>query len=478
MIFLVSDLIDAFKNIELIYIKLNSVYFYAYLRFTTDNFSEEKVRDLEAASKVYDSFDQVVNEINKKIKGKYSPEYFLDLVHNKKYYNYRKILYNLSSIDKDHNALFNQISPYSEYQKILYPKVSIGKIKIDNMEVSLSHVNQLKYLMDSDYKIRKSTYNQFLEFYGSVGDRVAYLYRILVTKYNLESEAEGFKDYSQKYFSSNLGILYKKLSSYILDNADVIQKIVNQQRDVTGLASISYCDLYYEPQDEKFIISKQEAIKIVGNIFASFSEEWAIIFNKMVEERWIDWDSKLGKRSGGFSVNVFKAHPYILLNWTSDLNGLIALAHESIGAVINYQSRNVNFLNSQHSVFLTELYSQIMENEVKTVLINKFLNNDTMINKVKEKELLRFKDNVITPIINTRFEISSFSLPQLRMITFEKLSDIYKSGSEEIYDICDGFDSNEKNRFNWIGQAHIFNPFYDSSYVVTFFFSKIYKNKT
>ena len=91
------------------------------------------------------------------------------------------------------------------------------------------------------------------------------------------------------------------------------------------------------------------------------------LYLKIITESWIDWDSKPGKRPGGFSINVYEVHPYILLNWTDDLNGLFALAHESMGAILNYQSRNVNFLNVQHSIFLTELYSQIMENEVKGI---------------------------------------------------------------------------------------------------------------
>ncbi|EHF3565430.1 peptidase M3, partial [Enterococcus faecalis] len=209
----------------------------------------------------------------------------------------------------------------------------------------------------------------------------------------------------------------------------------------------------------------------------SFNNSWSSIFKKIITESWIDWDSKPGKRPGGFSINVYEVHPYILLNWTDDLNGLFALAHESMGAILNYQSRNVNFLNVQHSIFLTELYSQIMENEVKEYLLQNYSDNVSIRSVVRERELIRFKDNVIKTIINTEFERKSFSIHHSESIDSITLSKIYERVSKSIYEACDGFYSNKKNNVNWVKQAHVFNPFYESNYVVTYFLAKYIKKK-
>ncbi|HGS8626487.1 M3 family metallopeptidase [Enterococcus faecalis] len=473
--YLDTELLEVFKNVENVYIKLNRVYSYALLQFSTNNRNVGAIKNLATASKIYDQFDQVVRELKKEIKKKISIESIFSIKKSLKYSCYEKFLDDIAKENTDGNILFNQISPYTEYQKILYRPVSVGEIEQNGEKIALTYMNQLEFLMYGSSEIRKKTYNQFLNFYEDIKDSVAYLYKIVVVKYNLESVKDGFNNYAQKYFSSSCGKLYQEISSFIISKPEITQKIVDQQKMLTNSKKISYSDLYYETKPNEFIISKEKAIEIVGAIFDSFNNSWSSIFKKIITESWIDWDSKPGKRPGGFSINVYEVHPYILLNWTDDLNGLFALAHESMGAILNYQSRNVNFLNVQHSIFLTELYSQIMENEVKEYLLQNYSDNVSIRSVVRERELIRFKDNVIKTIINTEFERKSFSIHHSESIDSITLSKIYERVSKSIYEACDGFYSNKKNNVNWVKQAHVFNPFYESNYVVTYFLAKYIK---
>ncbi|MGX7418109.1 M3 family oligoendopeptidase [Carnobacterium gallinarum] len=475
--YLEVDLLDNFKNIEKTYSKLNKIYCFAFLQFSISNNENSVKRKFDLATKSYDIFDQLVVDFKKNILTKYSYDYITELKKVEYFKYYKKFLTGLLTESKDGNTLFQQISPYTEYQKIMYTKNSIGSIQSNESTIELYHTNQLFFLMHDNQEIRKKTYNQFLDFYLDIKDQVAYLYKIVVIKFNLDSQNEGFSNYYEKFLSSSLGIFYKEISSFILYETAISQEIVNYQKKMTGLKKISYSDLYYEKKYSDYIISKEKAIEILEKIYRKISNDWALIFRKMINERWIDWHSKKEKRTGGFSINVYEVHPYILLNWTNDLNGLYTLAHESIGAIINYQSRNVNFLNTQHSVLITELYSQIMENEVNEYLINTYSDEPNMNSFIKERELVRFKDNIIKPIMNTEFEIKNFRDLSPGLLNSKKFSNNYEKISKLVYGKCEDFDSNNKNSVNWVKQAHIFKPFYDSSYVVTFLLAKYIKTK-
>ena len=49
-----------------------------------------------------------------------------------------------------------------------------------------------------------------------------------------------------------------------------------------------------------------------------------------------------------------------------------------------------------------------MENEVKEYLLQNYSDNVSIRSVVRERELIRFKDNVIKTIINTEFERKVF----------------------------------------------------------------------
>ena len=80
--------------------------------------------------------------------------------------------------------------------------------------------------------------------------------------------------------------------------------------------------------------------------------------------------------------------------------------------------------------------------------------------------------NTLAPLSLNNSSSSSESIDSIT------LSKIYERVSKSIYEACDGFYSNKKNNVNWVKQAHVFNPFYESNYVVTYFLAKYIKKKT
>jgi oligoendopeptidase F len=95
---------------------------------------------------------------------------------------------------------------------------------------------------------------------------------------------------------------------------------VDKLADYDRMASVSSDDVE---------IGWEEGRGIVRDSFASFSDRAAEVFDRFVDERWVDVPPREGKRGGAFSApTVPEVHPYVMLNYTATRNDVLTLAHE------------------------------------------------------------------------------------------------------------------------------------------------------
>ena len=83
---------------------------------------------------------------------------------------------------------------------------------------------------------------------------------------------------------------------------------IEKLADYDRMASVSADDVEI-PWDEGRVI--------VRDAFASFSRRAAEVFDRFIDERWVDVPPREGKRGGAFSApTVPSVHPYVMLNYT------------------------------------------------------------------------------------------------------------------------------------------------------------------
>ena len=76
-------------------------------------------------------------------------------------------------------------------------------------------------------------------------------------------------------------------------------------------------------------ISYERACEIVRDAYQSFSPKMTDVFDKFMENNWIDVPVREGKRGGAFcAYTVSSHHPFVMLNWTANRNDVLTLAHE------------------------------------------------------------------------------------------------------------------------------------------------------
>jgi len=144
----------------------------------------------------------------------------------------------------------------------------------------------------------------------------------------------------------------------------LVEEYYNMKKELLGLEKLFDYDRYapiklIKKEDE---IPFEKAKETVLNAFKSFSNTFYEIANKAFEEKWIDVYPKEGKRGGAFSHSATpNAHPYVLLNYTSQRRDVFTLAHELGHAIHQYLAREVGYLNQDTPLTTAETASIFAE---------------------------------------------------------------------------------------------------------------------
>jgi oligoendopeptidase F len=131
-----------------------------------------------------------------------------------------------------------------------------------------------------------------------------------------------------------------------------------------GIPDLGYHDIYaplVASVDLKFPIEKGkaltlDAVKVLG-------DDYAATVRTGFESRWIDVFPQAGKRSGAYSNgSVYDVHPFVLLNYNEDYEGVTTLAHEFGHAMHSYLANQAQpYPTAEYSIFVAEVASTFNE---------------------------------------------------------------------------------------------------------------------
>lgn len=133
-----------------------------------------------------------------------------------------------------------------------------------------------------------------------------------------------------------------------------------------------------------------QAMRWIAAGTAPLGEEYVATMTRGVdEERWVDKYPNVGKRAGAFSSGCQGTRPFILLNYTDDLESMSTLAHElghSMHSLLTWRSQPPVY--GDYSIFLAEvasnfnqalvrahLFAQQPDRDFQLALINEAMSN-------------------------------------------------------------------------------------------------------
>ena len=207
----------------------------------------------------------------------------------------------------------------------------------------------------------------------------------------------------------------------------------------------------------------EEAQDLIREALRPLGEDYIEHFNKIIDNRYIDYCEYKGKQSGGYSAESIDHDSRILLSFNEDLDSVSTIAHES-GHNVHGQYIKEN--NPPQYRGITRLACEIASLTNECLLSSYIANNG----KTKEEKLAGI-DNILGVIMGNLFgavregimekELYKYSL-EGNALTKEYLNNLNLNLLKKFYG--DTVIFNEYTGSGWIGIYHFFANYYFFDY--------------
>ena len=199
-----------------------------------------------------------------------------------------------------------------------------------------------------------------------------------------------------------------------------------------------------------------EALKPMGEDYLSHAREG-------LENRWIDIYPNKGKKGGAYSWGCYDSQPFILLNYTKNLDSVFTLIHEMGHSIHSYYSRTAqDYAYSDYKIFVAEVASTCNE----CLLMHDLLEKTT--DKEQRKYLLNhyldsFKGTLFRQTMFAEFEKTAHDYcAQGKPLTAKALSQMYLELNQKYFG--PDMEKDEEIAYEWMRIPHFYTPFYVYQY--------------
>lgn len=336
----------------------------------------------------------------------------------------------------------------------------------DGKKINLTHGTYTNLLGSSNINVRKEAFNKMYEKYKEYINTITENYLACVKSDTISASLRKYGSSLEKAVDSEDSTIqvYNSLVKAVNDNININHEYMKLKKDMLGLDELHMYDVYVNPLEKnKRKYTFEDAKKIVKSALSPLGKEYLKIIDVAMENRWIDVYEKENKYSGGYSMGVYGVHPYILLNYTDDIESVSTLAHE-LGHTMHsyYSSKTQDIFNSDYTIMVAEVASTV----------NEILLAEYQIKNEKDKCV---KASIINSLID---RIRATLVRQTMFAEFEKLvHEKVESGDNLSPDeICNeyyllnqkyfGKDviSDEYIKYEWARIPHFYRPFYVYKY--------------
>ena len=345
------------------------------------------------------------------------------------------------------------------------------EIEDENGEkVRVTHGRYIRFMESADRRVRREAYEAMYNTYKSFENTYAAVYNGQCVQQNFIAKMRKYDSTLEAAVDCNNvpSDVYRNLVASVHKNLDRLHRYVSLRKRIMGLDELHMYDVYtpivpgiakeYTYEQAKEI--SLEALKPLG-------EEYLERVRRAYAERWIDVYENRGKRSGAYSAGTYGTHPYMLLNFSGNLDSVFTLVHEMGHSMHTmYSCENQPFVYSDYVIFAAEVASTVNE-----VLLLKYL----LKNTDDRSEKIYLLNHFLDMFKGTFFRQTQFAEFELRSneivenggnLTAENLYELYKEINTKYY----GPDMQEDDLigYEWSRIPHFYYNYYVYQYATSF----------
>ena len=330
----------------------------------------------------------------------------------------------------------------------------------------LTNATYSKLRESKDRELRKSASTNVIDGVKSLSNTIASNYIASVKSDWFYADIRGYKSTLEAcLFGGNIDKkVYEKLVDQVHKNIPLLQKYYKIRKKLLKLDQLWSYDLLVPLAKHSVDIEFLDGVEIVKKAVSVLGEDYVSIVQKGIDDRWVDVYPTLNKESGGYNCGVaYNVHPYVLMNFVNNLDGVFTFAHEIGHSAHSYLSNKNQPINLAHfPIFLAEIASTVNE-----VLLLKYLYN----NAKTKQEKVNYLDEYIRMFYSTIFTQTKFSefeefahklVEEEQPISKEILNNYYAS----LGDLYDGkiVKKVDQTGCGWLSIPHFYRSFYVYKY--------------
>ncbi|MDM8521446.1 M3 family oligoendopeptidase [Anaerolineales bacterium HSG6] len=342
----------------------------------------------------------------------------------------------------------------------------VFELMVDDEQKSLTRGELMTYVRSSSPELRAAAYQELYRVYAQQDAVLAQIYIHRVRDW--ASENMTLRHYETPISVRNLDNdipddVVNTLLDVCAEQAPIFQKYFKLKAGWLGLEKLRRYDLY-APLNNKSDrnIEYADAVDMVLDSFQQFSPEVAKHAKRVFEDNHIDAEVRPGKRGGAFCASILpEATPWVLVNYTGELNQVATLAHELGHAVHAMLAEDHSLLSFHSALPLAETASVFSE----MLLTDRLLDETEDPNERRSLLLAAVDDSYATVMRQAYFVL--FEREAHRLIaegkTMDELNQHYMENLSAQFG--DSMDISDDFKHEWIVIPHIYHtPFYCYAY--------------
>ena len=333
--------------------------------------------------------------------------------------------------------------------------------------VRLTHGNYIPLMESQNRSVREAAFTALYNTYTSYKNTISTLFAANIKQYGFFSSMRHFETPLHSALSeNNIPVtVYHELIHTVNNNLSIMHDYVTLRKEELGLDTLHMYDLFVPMiKDFEKEISYEESCDILLKALAPLGEDYLTIVKEALDNRWIDKYENEGKRSGAYSWGSYGApHPYILLNYSPNINSLFTLAHEMGHALHSYYSHHHQpHIYGDYCIFVAEVASTVNE----ALLMNYLL--ETTQEETYKRYLInyfmeQFRSTLYRQTMFAEFELMMHTASQEgKTLTADYLCDTYYELVKKYHGPSIEIDA--AIAMEWARIPHFYTPFYVYQY--------------
>lgn len=283
-------------------------------------------------------------------------------------------------LSEKEEALMAQVSevtsnPSNTFGMLNNADMKFPKVKDENGdETEVTHGRYLRFLESKERRVREEAFKAVYETYGKFKNTFSSTVSGNVKNNLFNANIRNYESARQAALSKNHipEVVYDQLVDTVNDHLHLLHRYVSLRKKVLDVDELHMYDLYTPLiKDVDMKVTYEEAKELVKKGVEPLGEDYVSIVEEGFNNRWVDVEENVGKRSGAYSSGAYGTNPYILMNWQDNVNNLFTLTHEFGHSVHSYYTRKTQpFPYANYSIFVAEVASTCNEALLNDYLLN------------------------------------------------------------------------------------------------------------